>query len=126
MRRLVVAQLAVAAMLLAGPGTASAHDASFKTETSFGFYNGTPDAFLGEVSSPKAACERGRVVKVFRQRPGPDRLIGAIRSDSYAQWTVERTVPAGKYYAKVLKKRIAPRSHRHVCRAYRSSTLPFS
>ena len=107
--------------MLAG-AVAPAYAVRHATATSFGF-GSSPDQFFGEVSSPKAACERGRRVRVFRVRPGDDALVGGDRTSSTGQWTVKREVPAARYYAKVLRKVLGPN---RICRRYRSSTLFFS
>jgi len=125
MRRTIMA-LALA-LTMGGAGTAAAHDASFRTASSFGFFAGSPDAFLGDVSSPSRDCEVDRKVKVFLKKPGRDQLIGADRSDAGGQWLIETANAASaKYYAKIAERKLASTAaHDHVCRQYRSSTLPF-
>src|SRR5690606_20251290 len=96
----------------------------FKTSTSFGFY-ASPDAFLGQIGSGHRKCRQGRVVKIFRVRNrGRKQLIGRARGNRTGQWVLEKEVPRGRYFAKVPRKKFGPRG-RHLCRPYRSSTLPF-
>jgi hypothetical protein len=105
------------------PGPAAAR--SFSTSSSFGFFSGTPDAFLGEISSNnKPKCRKGRLVKVFRERGRRDTFIGRDRASSTGQWIVEKTVPSGRYYALIPKKRFGPNG-RNNCRRYKSTTLRF-
>jgi hypothetical protein len=111
---------ALAALAL---GAATAHGASYRSATSFGFFAGSPDAFLGQVSSPHRGCVSGRLVKVYRVVPrGGARVFGTARGSSTGQWKVERAdVPRARYYVVVP----ARRAGRHTCREYRSSTLLF-
>jgi hypothetical protein len=119
--------LIAATVALLAPG-ADAHRASYSTSSSFGYSAGTttvPDAFLGQVSSSEPACVKGRQAVVFRKRRGRDARVGADRTSSTGQWIVEkRRVRRGKYYLKVSVKRLRAGTHRHTCKAYRSSTLP--
>lgn len=129
MRRIQLFAAVLAASAVVGGGVptlASAHTTKFRTATSFGYFSGNPDAILGEISSPKAACERRRKVKVFRRRSGADRLVGTARSNRGGQWVLERNrFRRARYYAKVVSKNIGSRGHRHICRSYRTSTLRF-
>lgn len=120
MRRLTIGLAAALALAIAA---SSAQGASFTTASSFGFFAGNPDAFLGQVSSPHAACRARRVVRVVRRLARRrTRLIGTARSGPTGQWTIEKAdVPRGRYYAQVTVRRVG----RHTCRAYRSSTLTF-
>ena len=95
----------------------------YSTSTSFGFY-ASPDAFLGQVASNSDRCRSGRLVKIFRNQPGRDRLIGRDRAGPTGQWEVEREVRPARYYALVPKIRFGPNG-RHSCRAYRSTVLSF-
>jgi uncharacterized delta-60 repeat protein len=68
------------------------------------------DDFRGSVYyAPAYRCSRGVVVRVFENRPGPDRLVG--RSDkarnSTGNWQVSALAPPGRYYARVVP-RIVP------------------
>jgi hypothetical protein len=99
---------------------------TFSTSTSFGFYDGSPDAFLGQVASNNPArCRSGRLVKVFRKRSRNDRLVGRDRAGATGQWIVEGNFASGRYYALVPRKRFGA-NNRHTCRAYRTSVLGFT
>lgn len=127
MRRTIAAMAMAMALTLGGSGTVLAHDAGYKTESSFGFFSGSPDAFLGDISSSNRACEPKRSVKVFLKTPGRDKLIGADRSDAGGQWIIETpSAASARYYAKVAKRRLPGSSaHNHLCKQYRSSALAF-
>jgi hypothetical protein len=121
--------LGVSLIALIAAGTAAAHETRYPTASSFGFVEG-PTAAWGVVSSTQAGCVKGRLVKLFRKKPGPDRLMGRDRSgipsgsgDGF--WEIERSLPDGKYYARVIKKNIGRGSHRHLCRAYTTSVLNY-
>jgi hypothetical protein len=124
--------LASALLALAFAAVAVAHTTFHATGTSFG-YDPARDDFLGEINfgSGHPACRSGRRVRLFRQRPGDDRLMGATRSgtspgDGPGYWVIKPdAVPPGRYYAKVLRRDIGPgAAHEHICRPYRTSNLP--
>ena len=129
MRRALLLASVLAATTVVGASAAtlaSAHTTRFSTATSFGFFSGSPNAILGDISSSNSACEPRRRVKVFRRQRGPDRLIGRARSNSGGQWELERgRFRRARYYAKVVKKNIGSGRHKHLCRAYRTSALRF-
>lgn len=96
------ALLAVAlAALLLPAGSAAGASYSTKIVVSLKF-----PAFHGKLKSGKSACSTGRTVKLFRKRPGPDRLLGTDRSNGKTKWSI----PIGKlksgaaYYAKTPAK----------------------
>jgi len=74
-------------------------------------------AFHGSLKSARGACTTGRRVKLFREKAGPDRLLGADTSNSKGRWSI----PAGRlrsgasYYAKAPAK--------GNCRAAKSKVL---
>ena len=116
---ILVLALSCLALLVFGQSRAEAR--TYSTATSFGF-NGYPDAFLGQIASNNDRCRSGRLVKVFRERGRRDRLIGRDRASGTGQWKVERDVPTARYYAKVPRLKFGP-GRRHVCRAYKTSTM---
>ena len=121
----VAGALTAGAMLFgAGPGASVAEARSFATGGSFGFA-ANPDAFYGQVNSDANQCRRGRLVKVFRELGRRDRLIGRARASSSGQWMISRSsVASGRYYLKIPRVTFGV-GDRHVCRAYKSSTLRF-
>jgi hypothetical protein len=95
--------LLVAASLAALLATASASGASYSTKVivSLKF-----PAFHGSLKSSKSACATGRTVKLFRQRSGPDKLLGTDTSDAKAKWSIPigKRLTSGGYYAKAPAK----------------------
>jgi hypothetical protein len=130
MRRYRTAAISAVAIALIGAGIADAHRTSYKTSSSIGFAE-NPTAALGFVNSPKAKCVKRRLVKLYKVRRGKDRLVGKDRSgvpsgSGKGFWEVRRNLKRGRYYAKVVRKNIGRGKHRHICRAYRTSILPYS
>lgn len=125
-RALTLIYIGILAAGFSGVLAGQSHARTFSTATSFGFFAGTPDAFLGQVeSNNKPNCRRHRLVKVFRTTGGGGRLVGRDRANATGQWEINlANVPAAHYYALVPRKTFGPRG-RHTCRAYRSSTLSF-
>ncbi|HEV8246515.1 MAG TPA: hypothetical protein VGP93_12135, partial [Polyangiaceae bacterium] len=81
--------------------------------------------FHGVVRSIKHACEVHRKVKVFWQRPGPDRLLGGGTdwSNRSGNWSARQLVLAeGDYYAKVMRSKKNAAGTSFVCRGDRSPT----
>ncbi len=116
--------IAVLACGLLVLSTGRAEARSFSTSSSFGFYSGSPDAFLGQVASNSNRCRAGRLVKVYRERGRRDRLIGTDRANATGQWAIDINVPVARYYALIPKKKFGPNG-RNVCRKFKSSTLTF-
>jgi cysteine-rich repeat protein len=81
------------------------------------------NVFKGRVSSSKARCEPGRTVVVFRVVAGPDQAVASDRTDSTGRWRVAYNPRSDDYYAKVRRKDIGPGTHRHICKAIRTSTF---
>ena len=83
--------------------TASAAGASYPTKVivSLKF-----PAFHGTLKSGKGACATGRKVKLFRQRSGPDKLLGTDRSNAKTRWSIPlgKRLTSGSYYAKAPTK----------------------
>jgi len=134
MARLIRVLIVLTALLATAAVAAVAHTRYYPTGTSFG-YNAAEKDFLGQVNFPSQGgpCTSGRRVRVFRRRPGPDRLLGQDRSGSHpgdgaGYWVVEVAgIRPGRFYAVVLRKDLAPGDrHAHICRAYRTSAIPLS
>jgi hypothetical protein len=81
-------------------------------------------AFHGHVRSDNNACESKRRVKLFRERNGPDKLLGRDRSNDAGRW-VEEVDPlkSGAYYAQVVRREEGTAGTIYVCRGDRSETL---
>jgi hypothetical protein len=76
-------------------------------------------AFHGTLQSSQDTCKEHRTVKLFRQKPGADKLLGTDKSDAKGKWGVligKKKVAAGSYYAEVLAK--------HGCGAAKSKVFP--
>ncbi|HVF53271.1 MAG TPA: hypothetical protein VNC78_06640 [Actinomycetota bacterium] len=78
----------------------------------------------GSVTSPKAACTRGRDVAVFRVTPGAgkDDRVGKAEFAG-GEWTLDASDITGEVYAKVTSKTFGGYGHTHTCPADRSRTI---
>jgi hypothetical protein len=84
---------------LAFAGSASAAFTLFKTTI---FVSEKFPAFHGKLHSKNDFCVADRPVKVYRERPGPDKHLGTDRSEESGFWQVsigDRLI-SGSYYAK--------------------------
>lgn len=63
-------------------------------------------AFHGALKSDKSACSTGRTVKLFREKPGADKLLGTDQSNAKAKWSIPigKRLTSGSYYAKASAK----------------------
>jgi len=124
--------LCVSLLAVASP-SATAHTRRWGTSSSFGMTASGGKAALGTVTSKKAACVKNRKVKLFMVRPGKkakqigvDRRTGAPSGNGDGYWVIPANLKKGKrYYAVITQKNIGPKGHKHLCRKYRTSTLPF-
>jgi hypothetical protein len=67
------------------------------------FMSGRFPAFHGRLHSKSDFCLANRLIKVYRERSGPDKLLGTDRSEDDGSWTVpigDRLI-SGIYYSKV-------------------------
>lgn len=107
---LLIAALAAASLL-----AASAAGASYSTKVivSLKF-----PAFHGTVKSSKGACATNRTVKLFREKAGPDKLLGTDTSNAKAEWAIPvgKKLSSGSYYAKATAK--------GKCRPAKSNVIP--
>jgi hypothetical protein len=83
-----------------------------------------PPNFHGHVRSDNDACESKRRVKLFRERRGPDKLLGRDRSNDAGRW-VEEVDPlkSGAYYARVVRREEGTAGTIFVCKGDRSETV---
>ncbi len=58
-------------------------------------------AFHGKVKSDSDQCVANRKVRMFKQKPGADKVLGKARTDSAGKWQILREPGSGVYYAKV-------------------------
>lgn len=63
-------------------------------------------AFHGTLKSSKSACATGRTVKLFREKSGPDALLGTDQSNAKTKWSIPigKRLISGSYYAKAPAK----------------------
>ncbi len=55
-------------------------------------------AFHGKLKSSRSACAANRTVKLFRQKPGPDKLLGTNKSNAKAKWSIRIKLQSGASY----------------------------
>jgi hypothetical protein len=84
-------------------------------------YNSAP-AFHGRVNSMGGSfCVENRKVKLFKQRNGPDRLLGRKHTNPEGRWKIHFPPPSGVYYAKV--KELSSASLDVTCRRDKSNVV---
>ncbi len=95
--------LLVAALATALLSTALAAGASNSTTIVVSLKN---PAFHGTLKSGKSACSTGRTVKLYREKSGPDKLLGTDKSDAKTKWSIPigKGLISGSYYAKAPAK----------------------
>jgi hypothetical protein len=126
MARLAIIATIIACALAALAATgAGAH--RFNARTTAEIVSGGPTGANGTVSSPKAACERNRLVELFRvdELGGAAQSYGTDRTDDSGNWSIEAGLVAGEYYVTVKKSRAASsakkkKKHSHRCKRARS------
>jgi hypothetical protein len=96
---LLVVVFAAAMLLLVAPVAS----ASYSTKVVVSLK--TP-AFHGSLKSSKGSCKTSRAVKLFRKKPGPDKLLGTDTSNSKGKWSIPigRLRSGASYYAKAPAK----------------------
>jgi hypothetical protein len=83
-----------------------------------------PPNFHGHVRSKRNACERDRKVKLYKQRKGPDKLLGKDETNHRGRWVVEvAPLKSGAYYAKVNRREEGTAGTIYVCRHDTSRTV---
>jgi hypothetical protein len=103
--------IALAALLMPAASTAASSYPT-KVVVSLKF-----PAFHGTLQSRRGACSTNRTVKLFREKSGADKLLGADRSDAKTKWSIPigKKLTSGSYYAKAPAK--------GSCRAGKSKVL---
>jgi hypothetical protein len=99
-RRSALLVVALASLLL--PATsAAASSYSTKVIVSLKF-----PAFHGTLKSGKSTCSTDRTVKLFREKSGPDKLLGTDKSNAKTRWSIPigKRLTSGSYYAKASAK----------------------
>jgi hypothetical protein len=114
-RRSALLAILVVALVGALLPAASAAGASYSTKiiVSLKF-----PAFHGTLRSSRGACATGRTVKLFREKSGPDKLLGTDKSNAQTKWSIPigKRLISGAYYAKAPAK--------GSCKAAKSGVLP--
>ncbi len=90
----------VAALLLpAVPAAGASHSTTIVVSLKF-------PAFHGTLKSGKSACAVGRTVKLYREKSGPDTLLGTDKSNAKTKWSIPigKRLTSGSYYAKAPAK----------------------
>jgi hypothetical protein len=96
---LLVVALAIAMLLPALPAAGSSNSTTIVVSLK------TP-AFHGTLKSAKSTCATNRTVKLYRETPGPDKLLGTDKSNAKTKWSIPlgKKLVAGSYYAKAPAK----------------------
>lgn len=99
-RRFLLLVTALAALLLP---VSSAAGASYSTKVIVSLKY---PAFHGTLKSSKSSCAAGRTVKLFREKAGPDKLLGTDTSNAKTKWSIPlgKRLTSGSYYAKATAK----------------------
>jgi hypothetical protein len=63
-------------------------------------------AFHGTLQSGKTACATNRTVKLYREKSGPDKLLGTDKSNAGSKWSIPlgKKLTPGSYYVKAPAK----------------------
>ncbi len=95
---LLIAALAVA-LLPAALAAGSSNSTTIVVSLKF-------PAFHGTLKSGKSSCATGRTVKLFREKSGPDKLMGTDESNAKTKWSIPlgKRLTSGSYYAKAPAK----------------------
>jgi len=75
-----------------------------KYDSHIGISNHAP-AFHGDVDAEVVKCVPNRIVRLYREKDGDDKLLGQDQTDGTGEWAItepgEFTLKSGVYYAKV-------------------------
>jgi len=93
-RPYALAFCAAVALFVSVAGQALADVVFVKTRVTM---DDTGEGFKGRViaNPDRRFCERGRRVRIFREQPGGDALVGKTRTDRNGRWTF--TLPEGEF-----------------------------
>jgi hypothetical protein len=110
-RRALVVACAASAFALAAPAVAGQTLTFSSTPT----ISKRAPYFHGSVVSG-SVCEKRRKVRLFKRRPGPDRLLGKGRTGRRGNWLIRAKRKRGVYYAKVKPARRQRGTTTYVCK----------
>lgn len=123
---LIIALASMAPLAVAAAGGPAKYDSKVTLTNFIETRAGGPylkGAFLGKVTSTNDNCATDRKVKLYRKRPGKDKLLGHELSDpTTGEWTVGGKSKPGTYYARVVKVEIPA----GICRPDRSKRFVIS
>jgi hypothetical protein len=112
--RCLLIAVVIFAVLVPAASAPGANGASTKIVVSLKF-----PAFHGTLKSPRAGCLGSRGIKLYRQKAGPDKLLGSDRSEDNGKWAIpigKKRLVSGSYYVTV--------AARGNCRAAKSNLIP--
>jgi|SRR5687767_11060158 len=98
-KSIAVAASLAAAGVLAAPALAADVESKVKV------FEGPP-AFHGKVKADKQKCVELRKVKVFKKKPGGNKLKGKDNTDMDGKWEIEVNLKSGTYFAKVTEETV--------------------
>lgn len=122
--------LAAAAVVLALAATASAH--RFVSSPSLSIHKqptgttspGKKVIVFGKVRSSRGICREDRLVRLFRVRPGPNRLLATFVTNFFGDYRFARHPRrTQKVYTRIPRLHEVSFGHDHLCRAARSRDL---
>ncbi|HEY5052895.1 MAG TPA: hypothetical protein VII45_05740 [Solirubrobacterales bacterium] len=100
--RPLISILALACVALAGLAVSASAKSGLTSYPTSIFISEKFPAFHGRLHSSNKFCIAERPVKVYRETPGPDKLLGSERSegDGYWQVPIGRKLTSGVYYSR--------------------------
>lgn len=121
--RAAAAALAAGALALAATGAHATRTVRIASRVSIKSHGLT---FSGRVTSPNAACERGRRVTLHRTN---GEVLGKATTSASGRWKITASgsagISLGHFYATVRKSSQGAAGTIYVCRAARSRTIAF-
>lgn len=118
--------------LLASLGSVSAHEFVDNTQLTIRKNHGNPYdrgetvIFRGKAKADHKFCRKFRVVKLFKKKPGADRLIETDITGSQGRYKViwvSGRIGTHRFYTRVMAKVGGQHPHRHVCLKDTSRTV---
>lgn len=110
---------AIVSVFAFASGIAGAHGVAFDGKVTIK----TDPSFHGRVVSEKAACEKQRKVRIYREQSGPDGLLAKTATGDDGRWEYLVTQLTGDFYAKIRRSDIGSAGHEHVCKGDRSNSV---
>ncbi len=115
-RRVLFAAFATALVVALAPAVSASGASSSSTKIVVSL---KLPAFHGTLQSHRHGCLGSRKVKLYREKSGPDQLLGTDRSEDNGTWSVligKKRLTHGSYYATV--------AGRGKCKGAKSNVLP--